>query len=204
MRALRFTLALIVAVLAGVAGASAVVGTTGQDTAGGDAAVQPDGSGAAIAATTADPAGGGRRWAVRVYRSEAGLTCSEPGRTVDGDFGRVDGDGTFHPNSLQAAGSCADLGQEPYSLLVAHFPADRDRGARDIVYGAVTAAVKSVTVATPDGAKHAVPLTNGSYVLALAAADGAGADVAVTLSDGTTAHRTLEHRPPPTATASDR
>src|SRR6201999_1657172 len=97
-----------------------------------DAAPAPDGargSRPAAATATADS-----DWAVRVYRSEAGYTCPEAGREVDGDFGRVDGDGSFHPLALAASGQCVDLSKDQYSLDVDHYPADDQRGARAVVY----------------------------------------------------------------------
>jgi hypothetical protein len=199
MRALRFTLALGLAVAAGIAGASAVIGNTNATVETGPEASTPDGSGAAIAATAPDPGAGRARsatigattpWAVRVYRSQAGYTCPEPGRAQGGDFGRVDDDGSFHPLAVAGGGSCVDLTKDQYSLSVAHFPADDERGARAVVFGAVAPGVRSVAVTT-DGARTMLDIANGAYVTALEDADAGGSQVAITLADGTTKTVTL-------------
>jgi hypothetical protein len=114
LRRLKFLVALVAAIVLGVGGASAVMATTDPATPAGPADLVPDDSGAVIAATAADPeAGRGDaavpRWAVRVYRSESGLTCPDVNRTVGGDWGRVDGDGSFHPLALEASGECVPL-----------------------------------------------------------------------------------------------
>jgi hypothetical protein len=192
MRALRFTLALAIAVIAGVAGASAVIGSPSTDPGDTAAAFRPDGSGAAIAATAADPAAGQSRggaatpaWAVRVYRSETGLTCPEPGRTEDGDFGRIDGDGSFHPLALAGGGECTDLTAAPYGLATAHFAADDQRGARAIVFGVVGPDVTGVTVTVGDDAR-ALDIANGAFIAGLTEDDAADGRVTFTLSGGRT------------------
>jgi hypothetical protein len=190
MRALRFALALVAAVAVGIAGASAVVGSTGPDAGIGPEELQPDGTGAVIAATTVDPAAGQARgtgstpvWAVRVYRSESGLTCPDANRSEDGDFGRVDGDGSFVPLPLVASGSCSDLSTTPYSLVVRHFPANDDRGARAVVFGVATDGVRSITLSV-DGDEQALDLSNGAYVAALPEDDLAATSVDIALDDG--------------------
>ncbi|WCB92523.1 hypothetical protein DSM104299_01219 [Baekduia alba] len=197
MRALRFTIALVLAIVVGIAGASAVIGSPGPTSEMGPEAVQPDGTGAAIAATAADPAAAHARsaavapsWAVRVYRSQAGYTCPDAGRSLDGDFGRVDGDGSFHPLALGASGNCIDLTEDQYSIDVSHYPANEERGARAVVFGVVTPAVRSVAV-TVDGTRTDLEIADGAFVTALDDADAGSTQVDVTLADGTTKTQAL-------------
>jgi hypothetical protein len=191
LRRMKFLMALVVAIVAGVAGASVVMGSTDPSVPPGPAALQPDGTGAVLAATASDPDGGAARgatparWAVRVYRSETGATCPDVNRTVGGDFGRVDGDGSFHPLALDSAGACVDLtAQNPYELVLRHMPATGERGARAIVFGVATAGVASITL-TVDGAVQDVPVANGAFVAPLTEDEVGEAAVTVTLADGT-------------------
>ncbi|HEV7750962.1 MAG TPA: hypothetical protein VGO71_05445 [Baekduia sp.] len=182
MRILRFAVVLVIAALVGVAGASAVVGDTGKDTINGPTAVQPDGSGAALVASAADP-NGHQPWAIRVYRSVDGWTCPEAGRTQDGDFGQVDADGKFRSNSIQAAGSCVDLDKAPMSVTVNHYPANGLRGARAVVFGVVSPSVKSVSVQLA-GRMRPLALANGAFMAVASESDLEGASVEATMQDG--------------------
>jgi hypothetical protein len=176
LRRMKFLMALVVAIVAGVAGASVVMGSTDPSVPPGPAALQPDGT-----ARGATPA----RWAVRVYRSETGATCPDVNRTVGGEFGRVDGDGSFHPLALDSAGACVDLtAQNPYELVLRHMPATGERGARAIVFGVATAGVTSIAL-TVDGAVQDVPVANGAFVAPLTEDEVGEASVTVTLADGT-------------------
>jgi hypothetical protein len=192
LKRLRFLIALLAAIVAGVMGASAVMGATEPPAPVGPADLVPDGSGATIAATAADPdAGAARgataaapRWAVRVYRSESGLTCPDVNRVVGGDWGRVDGDGSFHPLALDASGECVALTAEhPYELVVRHLPANDERGARAIVFGVATASVTAITL-TIDGAARDVPVDDGAFVAALAEEDASATTVQFALTGG--------------------
>jgi hypothetical protein len=200
LRRLTFLVALLVAVVAGVAGASAVLGSTGTDTPPGPATLEPDGSGAAIAVTASDPVASrdgtaAPRWAVRVYRSQTGLTCPDANRTVGGDYGRVDGDGSFHPLALDASGDCAQLtAAAPYELVVRHFGADGQRGARAVVFGVVTGAVTSIAL-DDDGATRDVPIAGGAYVAAIADEDADATRVTFTLAGGTVQTHALRSDP---------
>lgn len=202
LRRVKFLMALIAAVVVGVAGASAVLGSTTPDPGADAAALEPDGTGAAIVTTAADPdAGAARgaatppRWAVRVYRSQSGASCPEANRTVGGDFGRVDGDGSFVPLPLGATGECADLSADhPYELVVRHFPANDERGARAIVFGVVSSAVSSITM-TVDGTAQSVPIANGAYLGAIADEDAAATSVTFTLANGTQQVQALRSDP---------
>jgi hypothetical protein len=189
VRRLKFLMALVAAIVIGVSGASAVMGATEPAQPTGPADLVPDGTGATIAATAADPDGAARgatvpRWAVRVYRSESGLTCPDVNRTVGGDWGRVDGDGSFHPLALEASGECVALSADhPYELVVRHLPANDDRGARAVVYGVAAAGVASITMTT-DGAARDVPIEHGAFVAAIDEDEAGATSVAFTLTGG--------------------
>lgn len=198
-RRLRFLMALVAAVVIGVGGASAVMATVEPPPAEGPADLVPDGTGAVIATTGADPdaARGGTTplWAVRVYRSQTGLTCPDVNRVVDGAFGRVDGDGTFVPLPLDASGACAELtAAHPYSLLVRHFPANDERGARAVVFGSASADVSAITMTT-DGTAQDVPVEGGAFVAALDEDDADMTTVAFTLPGGTQETHALQSDP---------
>jgi hypothetical protein len=181
-RRLGVALALILAVIAGVASASAITGGQGTDTPQGPEAVQPDGSGASLPTTATDP-DGRAAWAVRVYRSKAGLTCPEAGRTKDGSFGRVDGDGEFRPLSIEAAGTCVDLGKEPMSLAVNHHPAQGKLPARAVLFGVTTNAVAGLTLTTTAGPRD-VRIVRGAFITVLLEQALKDAVLEVTMADG--------------------
>lgn len=184
MRRLGMLLAVGLAVVAGVASASAVVGGDAATSAGPDALV-PDGRGASLPVTAADP-DGRAPWAVRVYTSKTGLACAEAGRSVEGRFGRVDRDGTFVPLSLEAAGSCVDLADEPLSLTIQHYPAQGKLAARAVLYGVVSGK-EVVAVSGRFGAvRRSVPVVNDAYILVLREDQLADAELAATLADGST------------------
>lgn len=202
IRRLRFLVALVAATVIGVAGASAVMGATQPVEPSGPADLVPDGTGSTIATTAADPdaaaARGGAtvpRWAVRVYRSESGLTCPDVNRTVGGDWGRVDGDGSFHPLALDASGECVALSAEhPYELVVRHLPANDERGARAVAFGVAASGVTSITLTT-DGTAQDVPIDNGAFVAAIAEDDADATTVAFTLTGGAVETHALRSDP---------
>lgn len=184
-RRLGLVLALVIAVIAGVASASALTGGQGADTLQGPDAVQPDGSGASMPATTADP-DGRAAYAVRVYRSRTGLTCPEAGRTKDGNFGQVDGDGDFHSLDIQAAGSCADLNDAPMSLAVNHYPAQGKIPSRAVLFGVTTAKVTGLRLTLPAGISRPVRIDGSAFIAVVREEALEGATLDATLSDGST------------------
>jgi hypothetical protein len=195
MRWARIGLVLLAAGAVGFFGSSAVSSTltpTGDDTLHGDAAVQPDGGGAVLKASTRDPAGG-PAWVVRAYRSTTGATCSEAGRTQDGDFGQVDEHGDFKPLDLQAAGSCADLDKSPMSLAINNFPPRGAQPARSVIFGVVGPQVRSLTLRLASGSQP-VALQHSGFIAPVATADLAGATLTATMADGATVDHLL--RPP--------
>jgi hypothetical protein len=183
-RRLALALALALAVIAGVASASALTGGQGADTLGGPEAVQPDGSGASLPATVADP-DGRAAYAVRVYRSKTGLTCPEAGRTKDGNFGQVDGDGGFRSLDIQAAGSCADLSDAPMSLSVNHYPALGRFPARAVLFGVTTAKVTGLRLTLAGGLARPVRIDRNAFIAVIREEALQGATLDATLADGT-------------------
>ncbi len=183
-RRLGLGLATLLAVAAGVASASALTDSSGNDTRNGPELVQPDGSGASLPVTAADP-DGGVAWAVRVYRSQAGLTCPEAGRTKDGNFGQVYGDGDFHVLDIEAAGSCADLTKAPMSLAVNHYPPNGKLPARAVIFGVITAKVTRLTLSTASGSRTVA--TKGDAFIVVTREDALqGTSLNATLGDGST------------------
>jgi hypothetical protein len=184
MRRLGIGLATVLAIAAGVASASALTSSSGSDTLNGPEAVQPDGRGASLPVAVADP-DGGAAWAVRVYRSQAGLTCPEAGRTKDGNFGQVDGDGAFHALDIEAAGSCADLAKAPMSLAINHYPAAGELRARAVIFGVVTSKVTGLTLSSATGSRALV--VKGNAFIAVTREDALqGTSLEATLDDGST------------------
>jgi hypothetical protein len=184
MRRLGLAIATLLAIAAGVASASALTSSSGSDTVNGPEAVQPDGRGASLPTTVADP-DGGTAWAVRVYRSQAGLTCPEAGRTKDGNFGQVDSDGDFRSLDIAAAGSCTDLATAPMALAVNHYPAAGKLPARAVIFGVATTTVAGLRLSTTAGAR-ALPLRSGAFIAVVRDDALDGATLEATLGDGTT------------------
>jgi hypothetical protein len=183
-RRLGLGLATLLAVAAGVASASALTSRGGNDTPLGPQVVQPDGNGASVPVTAADP-DGGVAWAVRVYRSQAGLTCPEAGRIKDGNFGQVDSDGDFHPLDIEAAGSCADLAKAPMSLAVNHYPATDKLPARAVIFGVITPKITGITLAGAAGS-HALTVKGAAFIAVTREDALQGSSLDATLSDGST------------------
>ena len=183
-RRLGLGLATLLAVAAGVASASALTASGGNDTPLGPEAVQPDGSGARVPVTTADP-DGGVAWAVRVYRSQAGLTCPEAGRTENGNFGQVYSDGDFHVLDIEAAGSCADLAKAPMSLAVNHYPATDTLPARAVIFGVITPKITGIALAGAAGSR-ALTIKGDAFIAVTREDALQGTSLNATLSDGST------------------
>ncbi len=183
-RRLGLVLATLLAVAAGVASASALTSSVGNDTPLGPEALQPDGNGARVPVTVADPAGG-VAWAVRVYHSQAGLTCPEAGRIKDGNFGQVYSDGDFHVLDLEAAGSCADLAKAPMSLAVNHYPATDELPARAVIFGVVTPKITAITLAGAAGSR-ALTIKGDAFIAVTREDALQGTSLNATLSDGST------------------
>jgi hypothetical protein len=183
-RRLGLGVATLLAIVAGVASASALTSSSGNDTLNGPELVQPDGSGASVPVNATDP-DGGVAWAVRVYRSQAGLTCPEAGRTKDGNFGQVYGDGDFHVLDIEAAGSCADLAKAPMSLAVNHYPPNGKLPARAVIFGVVTSKVTSISLTSAAGSR-AVTIKGGAFIVVTREDALLSTSLDAVLSDGST------------------
>jgi hypothetical protein len=152
--------------------------------------VQPDGGGASLPTTVSDP-DGLAPWAVRVYRSQAGLTCPEAGRTKDGNFGQVDSDGEFRPLDLEAAGSCTDLDKAPMSLAVNHYPARGERPARAVIFGVATPEVVGLSLRLVSGTRPLV-ITRNAFLAVTREEALEGASLVAALKDGSTKSYVLQ------------
>jgi hypothetical protein len=197
-RRLAFLIALVAAIAAGVATASAITAQMSPDAAVGPVDVRPDGSGARVPVTAADP-DGRPSFAVRVYRSAGGLTCPEVGRMKDGAFGRVDAGGEFRAEGADPGGSCADLGAEPVGFAINHYPSrDGTAPARAVVFGVVTDEVVSIAVS---GRK--VRIAGGAFLAVVRDDTLDGTTLDVTLADGTTKSYPLQASHAPASIPAD-
>jgi hypothetical protein len=198
MRRLRTILlvisAMTFAVVGGVAVASALLPTppslVGQE------ASEPAGTSFTLGNPVADP-DGGPQWTVRTYPSKTDWTCAEAGRTDGKAFGRVDPGDTFRPLELPELGSCADVEKDKFALWVNHYPANADREARSVIFGAVAPEAAGV-VLTIDRTRKELPVTRGAFIDVLPESSLTGAVVTVTLTDGTTHETKLRPAPTPT------
>ena len=140
----------------------------------------------------------GNRWVVRLTSSTDGSFCAEAGRArgedagrIDPaafrqeDFGRVDADGSFHalPVDPNGTGACSTTGDALFTFAVDHHPARGADLATAVIFGAAKG-IASVTLAT-HAETIALPVTRGSYLLAVPDEDLAGAAATVKLADGT-------------------
>lgn len=189
-RRLILFLALPAAVAAGVASASAITAQMDPDTAVSPANIQPDGTGARVPVTAADP-DGRPTFAIRVYRSKSGLICPEVGRTAGGRFGQLDAAGEVEATDVTATGVCQDLSKEPAGYAVNHYPARGKLPARAVVFGVTTDAVVGVTLTTA-GVERPVRFAGDTYISVVREDALAGASLDVTLTDGTTKSYSLE------------
>jgi hypothetical protein len=178
----RLVFAALVAIALGVASASALAPTTGDETLDGPEAVQPDGSGSALGAQAADPSGG-PRWVVRVYASKTGATCPEAARSDGTTVGRVDASGKFSPLDQQASGSCTDLTKTALSIAVNRYPAHSAGGARAVIFGVVSPRVRSLNLSDDRGSEP-ITVKNHSFLAVRSDASLASVTLDVTTDDG--------------------
>lgn len=184
------TIAIVVSVASGVGVAAALRGDDVDPMVRMQSAVQPDGSGASIPITAADPSHKRFPLAVRVYRSKTGLTCPEVARTDGSNFGQLDESGRFQPLGIEAAGACTDLTKQPITAIVDHHAAVGDQPAYAVVYGVVTDQVASVSI-TLGGETRPVQIANGAYLVPTTDEDLLGSRLDWTMHDGTTGTRAL-------------
>lgn len=147
----------------------------------------------AVVATprAADPAGG-PPWALRLTRSQTGLTCTLVGQVRDGIFGLVGEDGVFRAVPTAVSDACSG-GLLVGSRIVA---ADRPREVRTIVYGVTGDQTRRVTLVTTTG-RRTLPLgARGTFVAALRGSpEDTGAQVEVTDAAGRRTLHSLGARP---------
>jgi hypothetical protein len=104
------------------------------------------GSSRVLALRAADPQRGVPPWALRVSRSDAGLTCSTVGQVREGAFGLVGLDGRFRELPEANADACGD------DLLGTRvFAARKTRDVRTVVYGVAGSGLQRVTVEVAGG-----------------------------------------------------
>lgn len=202
-RRLLFALALIAAVVAGVATASAITAQIAPDTAVMPVNAQPDGSGSRVPVTAADP-DGRPSFAVRVYRSKEGRTCPEVGRTQNGAYGQLHDDGSFEAVGDDAAGSCVDLRDQPIGFAINHYPPHGKAPARAVLFGAASDKVADLALSLADGTgARDVPIAGGAFMTVLRDDALAGATLDVTLTDGTTTSYPLQPSQAPATAPTD-
>ena len=184
--------AMTLAVIGGVAGASALLPTppslVGQE------ASEPAGTTFTLGPAVADPSSG-RDWTVRTYPSKTDWTCAEVGHTDGKAFGRLGPDDEIVALELPELGSCADLAKEKFALWVNYSPASgAEHGSRVAIFGAVSTDVVGVAL-TLDGSRKELPVTRGAFLDVLSDPSLAGAVVTVTFADGSTDDTTLRAIP---------
>jgi hypothetical protein len=158
------TAAVAAAALAGVAAASSLTDPSASVADPQDIIPAVIDGSESIDATAADPEGG-PSWAVARFVNSAGRQCAVVGRSVDGRFGRVDGDGRYVPTPIGPGGVCGDHPSAELVHAVARHPAVRSQDARTIFFG-MSSRVEQETVLAPDGSRHHLaPGARGAFLL---------------------------------------
>ena len=141
---------------------------------------------------SADPAGG-PPWALRLTRSQTGLTCTTVGQVRDGVFGIVGEDRVFRQIPTAVVDSCG-RGLLLGSRIVA---APTIRAARSIVFGVAGSATRSVALVTVGGGRRLLKVgQRGTFVAALRGyPEDTAARVEITAADGRVTRRSLGARP---------
>lgn len=189
-RLIILAVAVVACIAAGASVATALRGDDVDPMARLQREVEPDGSGASIPVTAADPSRSRYRLAVRVYRSQTGLTCPQAARTDGDNFGQLDESGRFQKMDIAAAGACTDLTKQPLTAIVDRHPAIGDEPAYVVVYGVVSDEVQSLTI-TLGGATQPVEIANGAYIVPTTEQDLLGSRLDWTLTDGSSGSRAL-------------
>jgi hypothetical protein len=139
---------LIASAIAGVGAASALTDPVASSAnPQGSVSAVIDGS-ASIDATSPDPEGG-PDWAVARFVNDDDRQCALVGRSLDGRFGRVDGDGSFVLTGIGPGGVCGDPSQELVHAIDIH-PVAGSQDARTIFFG-MSYSDEQLSVAAPDG-----------------------------------------------------
>lgn len=149
-RSTAVVISVVAAALAGVGAASALTPS--------GAAPEDEGSVPAVVAGSAgvdaaapDPAGG-PDWVVARFVNDEQRECAVAGRSIAGQFGRLDGDGSFVPLAIGPGGVCGDPASE-LMRAVAVYPGGGSNGARTIFFG-VSVSAGAYSVLAPDGSRH--------------------------------------------------
>lgn len=142
---------------------------------------------AVIGATAPDP-DGGPDFAVRVCRSETGMTCPESGRVKDGEYGQQYPEG-WQALPISSGGACSDLDGQPVGFAVNSHAAQGDIPAYALVFGSVSENVTAVSI-TLDGSTRDLPVSSGTFIVPTTVDTiAAGATLTLTLRDGSTVEK---------------
>lgn len=146
-RRLSIAVALVLAVVAGIAGASTVTPGTAAPPPPGGRDELPAGD-VRAGTPVADPQRG-PPWAVRVYDPLTSSRCIAVGRVSGAAFGPVDAAGEIRDTGAVASGACADPAEQPNQVAVARYAGGAGAGPRSVAFGIVDATVTSVEVLAP-------------------------------------------------------
>jgi hypothetical protein len=183
-RRISIALALVLAIVAGIASASVVSsGTASEPLPARDEL--PAGS-VETGAPNADPRGG-PPWAVRVLDGDTSTRCIMAGRVEGNAFGPLDRSGHVADSGAVPRGSCADPADGPLQVALARYADTAGTGARSVLFGVASANVTSVAVDAP-GVTGPVTLdaTRTFLVVSEGLTPPDACNVEVTLTDGTT------------------
>ncbi|MCA1569047.1 MAG: hypothetical protein LC798_01750 [Chloroflexi bacterium] len=136
---------------------------------------------------------GGPPWALRLTRSQSGLTCTTVGQVRDGVFGIVGEDRVFRQIPAAVVDSCG-RGLLLGSRIIA---AATSRATRSVVFGVAGSTIRSVALDTAGGGRRPLPLgERGTFVAALRGyPEDTAAQVDLTAADGRITRRSLGARP---------
>lgn len=163
-RLIAVLLAGVLAVVAGVAAASAV-SPTPEPAEPHERVAQAKLGSARSEARSADPAGG-PLWAVRTYEGLTGQSCLTLSRTDGKAFGPIV-DGRIRDLPVDGSGSCGDLDGDRVQLLLATFaPTPKPRS---VIFGRVQDAASAVEVVVAGRATDVDVAADGSFLLVVAA-----------------------------------
>jgi len=174
-------------VVAGAAGASAVIGQRDQQPPP-PGAFRPQPGSERLGALHADPLAG-PRWAVRVYRGQTGLSCLEVGRLNGRSFGGLRPDGTVIDVPIEESGSCGDLDADgvQFGAVTLSSGANGGQGERTVLFGRAVDQVRGLKLQRA-GDSRAVPLgpERTFIVVIVGQADPRAFELRADLEDGST------------------
>jgi len=186
MRRFAIAVAIVVAMVAGVASAGVVTSEVAMPPAERPAQPEEKAVSESRGQSVADP-DGGARWAVRVLDADSDRRCISVGRTDGKAFGPVDAAGRVVETEAFISGSCADPAAEPLQFAIATYAAAAGQGARSVLFALADPAVRSVQVTAPDGPQLVTLDSARSLVVVSRGLAPAGSwTVTATMRDGTT------------------